>query len=322
MRNVERGGGPGLIRTLRVAAALSALVALGLGRPAIAAVLCVTAAVLGAFPDPSAASATPVAAPPAAVDETLRSLTSALGEARAHSQALCDQSGFVNAGAGEVAAAVEEAVSGLRSAMDEVHRYSDRAETVARKSVDRVATASTAVAGLVATMDRITNTVAAISSVAEKTNLLALNAAIEAARAGEAGRGFAVVASEVKDLASTTSAATVEIAKLTEEIQIGATAASETMASVAALIGEMHDCQLAIAGAVSNQDAAAENELRSALLTAESTCADLADRASEVVVVSMSLAAATDLAAEASAHLVADLTPAGRDRGSAPRPSR
>ncbi|TWI54825.1 methyl-accepting chemotaxis protein (MCP) signaling protein [Pseudomonas duriflava] len=57
-------------------------------------------------------------------------------------------------------------------------------------------------------LNKLTDIVAAIQSIAQQPNLLALNAAIEAARAGDAGRGFAVVADEVRKWATRITEAT------------------------------------------------------------------------------------------------------------------
>lgn len=68
------------------------------------------------------------------------------------------------------------------------------------------------------TSGQIKNIMQTIDEIASQTNLLALNASIEAARAGESGRGFAVVANEVGTLASQSTEASGETAKLITDI--------------------------------------------------------------------------------------------------------
>jgi len=99
------------------------------------------------------------------------------------------------------------------------------AQTVAR-TVDVVTeiatnlgTVADQIEGLNKQSEQITSIVQVIRGIADQTNLLALNAAIEAARAGEQGRGFAVVADEVRQLASRTSQATVEINSVVQQNQ-------------------------------------------------------------------------------------------------------
>jgi methyl-accepting chemotaxis protein len=67
--------------------------------------------------------------------------------------------------------------------------------------------------------------IAAVTDIADQSNLLAVNAAIEAARAGEQGKAFAVVAQEIKSLAEQSKQATTQVRTILTDVQKATSAA-------------------------------------------------------------------------------------------------
>jgi methyl-accepting chemotaxis protein len=143
----------------------------------------------------------------------------------------------------EQAAAVQQASATMAEIRQSGAQISDRAKQVAT-GAEATSTASAAglasVQNTAATMESIreqaeavaenvialsertqaiSEIVSSVNDIAEQSHLLALNAAIQAAAAGEHGRSFSVVASEMKNLASQSKQATVQVRSILGDIQ-------------------------------------------------------------------------------------------------------
>jgi methyl-accepting chemotaxis protein len=171
-----------------------------------------------------------------------------------------------------IASAVEELSASFAEINDQAHRSAQLIADAMRVAEDTQAQ----VTGLTQVTDQIGEVLHLINDIAGQTNLLALNATIEAARAGEAGKGFAVVANEVKSLASQTAKATDDIAGRVQQMRGAVERMVKSIGDIGGAIGAARDASVAIAGAVEQQTAVA-NEISQTLARAATSAAQSVD---------------------------------------------
>ncbi len=182
---------------------------------------------------------------------TARSMSTIAEDTSGQAAAVASASEEASSSVQTVASATEE----MASSISEINTQMAHATEATRNAVETVDVTSKQIGNLAETARRIGEVIKIISDIAEQTNLLALNATIESARAGEAGKGFAVVAGEVKELASQTANATVEIGKQIEDIQSSTNQSVTSMSEIANAIGRLEEVSAAIAGAIEEQGA-------------------------------------------------------------------
>jgi methyl-accepting chemotaxis protein len=185
---------------------------------------------------------------------TATALTQSASQTSEQSTALFSTSETTHLNMHNVAAASEE----LYSTTDEIKRVIIESVKIVQEAMVQAQATTETMNQMFMSANEVKETIALVSSIAEKTNLLALNASIEAMRAGELGKGFSVVASEVKILATQTTSATRQITDKVMDIQGISGKAVTAINDIQATINKINDIASVISSAVEEQGASTQ----------------------------------------------------------------
>jgi len=201
------------------------------------------------------------------MQETAGSMSSTAKEANRQASAVATASEQTTGNVQNVASAADQ----LSNAVNEISQQVAQSSQIATNAVEEAKRTDQIVQGLNSSAQKIGEVVDLINDIANQTNLLALNATIEAARAGDAGKGFAVVASEVKNLATQTAQATVEIGAQISAMQTETEGAVTAIRGIGETVDQINEIATVISSAVEEQGAATENISRNVQDAAEGT---------------------------------------------------
>jgi methyl-accepting chemotaxis protein len=151
-----------------------------------------------------------------------------------------------------VASATEELQASSHEIAERIHKTND----IAGQAVTRAQETSNTMGSLSETATEIGKVVDIVKRISDQTKMLALNATIEAARAGDAGKGFAVVANEVKNLATQTEKAILDINAQITAIQGATSEAVTAIEGIGGAIDEVSQLSSDISASVEQQTAA------------------------------------------------------------------
>ncbi|MBI9090264.1 MAG: methyl-accepting chemotaxis protein [Desulfobacterium sp.] len=161
---------------------------------------------------------------------------------------------------------IETATREMSATIKEIAENAGKTTAISNQAVTKVSHVTMELATFKTVAERINGITGTIRDISEQTNLLALNATIEAARAGDAGKGFAVVANEIKDLATQTQEATLNIRNQVQSVKAAMDTTISTVGEVSLVIKDVDALVGEIAAAVEEQSATT-NEITGNLST-------------------------------------------------------